>query len=235
MVKRISVALIVIFLVLIGLKIIQSLPTKKSSAGLNPRDFTTNINNKYLALPKGKKIVYETLTDDGVERDVIEITGETKIVDGVKTLVYRDKVYLDDVLEEDTRDYLAQHKNGDIWYFGEDVDNYRNGILANHAGSWLSGVGGAEAGIWVKADPKVDETYKQEYLKGEAEDMVTVLSLNETVVTKYGTFTNCLKTHDWTPLDPASLENKYYCPQVQAVVMEEDLASKEKLEIVEIN
>ena len=44
-------------------------------------------------------------------------------IEGVETVAYLDKEYKNGQLAEETRDYLAQHKNGDVWYFGEDVNN----------------------------------------------------------------------------------------------------------------
>lgn len=205
-----------------------------NSQAINPEEFSTEITNKYLSLPVGTTFVYESQTDEGLERVEIEITGETKNVMGVETLVYRDKVWVDNVIHEDTRDYMAQHRNGDVWYFGEDVDNYSKGKLIHHGGSWHAGENGALPGIVVKANPKVGDSYQQEYYPGEAEDMVDVLSLDETVTVPYGTFTNCLKTFDWSPLDPSSLENKYYCPEARTVVLEVDTTNGEKKELIDV-
>ena len=199
-----------------------------------PGDFSPKITNKYVTLGKGTKLVYEGKTEDGLERVEITISGKTKKIMGVNTLVYRDKVWLDGELVEDTWDYLAQHKNGDVWYFGEDVNNYENGKLVDHEGSWLAGKDGAKPGIWVKANPQVGEVYRQEYLKGEAEDMVRVLSIKEKVKVPYGSFTNCLKTYDFTPLDLDSKENKYYCPGVGALVQETDQATGDKVKLIEV-
>ena len=196
---------------------------------LRQSDFSTKITNPYFTLKPGSKFVYETHLREGLERIEIEITGETKTIAGIHTLIYHDKSWINGIIEEDTRDYLAQYKNGDLWYFGEDVDNYKNGVFTNHEGSWMSGVNGGKPGIWVKAHPKVGETYAQEYLPGEAEDMVTIQSLHETITIPYGTFTNCLKTFDWTPLNPADLEHKYYCPQVGITVLEDDQGEKTQL------
>lgn len=206
----------------------------KNRQVINPNDFSTNITNKYFSLPVGRKIVYQTKTNEGIEKDEIVITGETKIIDGVNTLVYSDKVWLNNLLVEDARDYLAQHTNGDLWYFGEDVDNYDKGKFVNHSGAWIAGIKGAQPGIWIKENPQVGETYKQEYWAHEAEDTATVLALHETVKLPYGTFTDCLKTYDWTPLNPADMENKYYCPELKTVVLEVDLATKERTEITSI-
>ena len=201
---------------------------------INPSEFTTDITNKYFTLTPGKKFVYESETEDGRERIEVEVLGETRNVLGVETVVYWDRVWLDDVLIEDTRDYLAQDAEGNVWYFGEAVDNYENGTLKDHAGSWLAGVDGAKPGIWMKADPTVGQQYRQEYYPGEAEDMGEVLSLTETVTTPSGTYQNCLKTRDWTPLDLSVEEHKYYCIEVGGLVLEVHTDSGERTELIAV-
>lgn len=199
---------------------------------INPSEFTTAITNKYFSLPVGLKLTYEGETEDGTERVEIEITGDTKEIMGVMTLVYRDRVWVGNELVEDTRDYLAQHENGDVWYFGEDVDNYEDGELSDHDGSWHAGVDGAKPGIWVKQNPVVGETYRQEYYSGEAEDMAEVLSLTENVSVSYGSFVNCLKTKDWNPFEPGVYEHKYYCPDARTLVLEENPIENGRVELL---
>ena len=83
-------------------------------------------------------MTFEANTKDGSERIEIAITGETKNISGVTTLVYLDTVYLSGQVHEVTRDYLAQNKTtGDVWYFGEEVDNYENGKIKDHAGTFI--------------------------------------------------------------------------------------------------
>lgn len=217
-----------------------------------PSDFTTNITNPFFTLIPGMKLIYLAETPDGTEKVEIQVTRKTKKIMGVTTLVYWDRVWLDGELVEDTRDYLAQNKNtGDVWYFGEEVDNYENGALVDHKGSWIADKDiidpptgkKAQPGIWIKANPQKNDRYLQEYYEGVAEDTVKIRSINEKVTVPYGTFKNCVKTYDFTPLDPQAQENKYYCPRVGpnigALVLEKDVDSKvgseENLKLVEID
>jgi len=205
----------------------------------NPRikssDFTTDITNSYFNLPVGKKMVFESKKRNGVERTEIQITGETRKVVSVQTLVYWDRVWLNGNLIEETKDYLAQDISGNVWYFGEEVNNYVNGKLANHDGSWLAGVDGAKPGIWFKANPRVGDTYRQEYYRGKAEDMAEVVAVDETVTTTYGTFRNCVKTYDWTPLEPDAKEHKYYCREVGGVALVVNLQTGGRTELIEVS
>jgi hypothetical protein len=214
--------------------------TKRSQAAeynpqVNPADFTTKITNKYFALPVGKKLTYETTAQGTVtERIEIEILQETMTIEGVETVVYLDKEYKNGQLVEETRDYLAQHKNGDVWYFGEDVNNYWNGMLLHHSGSFLHGKDGAKAGIWMKAEQRVGDSYRQEFYVGNAEDMRDVVATGETVSTKSGTYTDCVKVYDWTPLEKNSREHKYHCPQIGALALTEDLETGSRSELVNV-
>ena len=201
---------------------------------INAKDFTTKIDNPFFSMPVGKKMIFEGKTEDGLERIEISITGEKRRIMGVDTLVYLDRAYLNGKLVEETKDFIVQDKDGNVWYFGEDVDNFENGKLKDHAGAWISGVAKAKPGIWIKAKHKVGDSYRQEYLKGEAEDMVKIVAVGQTVTTKAGTFKNCTKTYDWTPLDPDSKEHKYYCPEVGSAVLIEDIQSGERLELVKV-
>lgn len=211
MVTKISKQLLILF----GKPVGQNISGNTYNPQLSPADFTTNITNKYFSLPVGKKMIFEADTTEGPEKIEIVITGETKIIEGIKTLVYVDTVYLNGQIHEITRDYLAQNKiTGDVWYFGEEVDNYENGKIKNHAGTFIHGKDGAKAGIWMKSEQKIGDSYRQEYYKGEAEDMRDTVATGLTITTKLGTYTDCVKVYDWTPLDTKSREHKTYCPQV---------------------
>lgn len=203
-------------------------PAEKYNPQVDPAEFSTNINNPYFSVTIGQKMVYEGQTPKGKERVEILVPGWTAKVAGVETLIYWDKVYLNDVLIEDTRDYLAQSKNGDVWYFGEHSDSYENGKLKDHHGSWLAGVNGGKPGIWMVANPQVGDEFRNEYLKGQAEDRSKILALNEPVTVQFGSFTGCVKTFESTPLEPAKTENKYYCKQIGSTALEVDLPSPEE-------
>lgn len=204
---------------------------------INPLEFSATLTgNKYFKLPVGRQLVYEVETEEGLERIEITILDETKKLMDVKTRVYLDRVWLDTngdkkfsktELIELTLDYLAQNtKTGDVWYFGEDVNNYQDGKLVDHSGSWLAGKDGALPGIWVKGKSKVGDSYLQEYYAGEAEDTRDVVATGITVKTKKATYRDCVQFFDWTPLDDASLEYKYYCAgSVNALVAAEHLTA----------
>ncbi|MBD3307782.1 hypothetical protein GF339_15230 [candidate division KSB3 bacterium] len=148
--------------------------------------------------------------------------------------VVREREWVDGELEEDTLDWFAQDVDGNVWYFGEDSKEIDEGVVVSTEGSWEAGVDGAQPGILMKGTPQIGDTYRQEYYFGEAEDMASVVSLNASVTVPFGTFTNCLQTEEWTPLEPGVTEYKYYAPGVGLLLEEQVEGGDARVELVEI-
>jgi hypothetical protein len=201
---------------------------------LNPQDFTAVVTNKYLTLTPGMNFIFEGETEDGTEHIEVYVTNETKQIMGITAIVVWDRVWLEGDLIEETKDWYAQDKEGNVWYLGEDSKELVDGKIVGTEGSWEFGVDSAKPGIVMKADPQVGDSYRQEYLKGKAEDMGDVVSLNESVAVPHGSFKDCLKTRDWTPLEPGADEYKYYCPEVGGVVLEIVTEDGGKTELINI-
>ena len=204
------------------------------SPHIDPAEFTTNIDNKYFPLKPGTTLVYRGKTKDATVGDVVAVTSDTKQIMGVECVVVDDKVTEDGKLAEQTYDWYAQDKKGNVWYFGEDSKEINNGKVTRTEGSWEAGKDGAKPGIIMPANPEVGKTYRQEYYKGEAEDMARALKLNGSVKVPYGTFENVLVTDEWTPLEPNIAEHKYYAPGVGNVKEIATKGPKETLELVDV-
>jgi hypothetical protein len=205
----------------------------------------TVIDNPFLPLAPGTAKTLIAETDEGVERTLIEVLDSTRIVAGVECRRVRDRVYLDDVLIEDTEDWFAQDDDGNVWYMGEQVDNYNyddqgNLIDITHEGGWeagrdVAGIGVvAHPGHVMRASPIRGEVYNQEFYAGEAEDMGEVVALNILVILSDGTrYPGCLQTRDFTPLEPGVNEYKYYARGI-GLVLEEVVNGDERSELVEV-
>jgi hypothetical protein len=202
---------------------------------INPLEFTSKVDSPYFTLTPGKKTVYEAKTEDGVQRIEFYVTNEKKKVLGVDTVVVWDRAWLDGSLIEDTRDWFAQDKEGNVWYFGEDTKEYENGQVTSTKGSWEAGIDGAKPGIIMKTNPQVGDSYREEYYKDQAEDKADVLSLTESVTVPLGSYSNCLKTKNYTALEPDVIEYKYYCKEVGNTALEIDGDERAELIKVEYN
>jgi hypothetical protein len=212
--------------------------TEKAQKAYEPRiesaDFTSRIDNKYFPLKPGTTFVYKGEFHGTAERDVMAVTDDTKRVMGVECLVASDRVTEGGELVEQTYDWYAQDKEGNVWYFGEDVTEYKNGKVTGHEGSWESGVDGARPGIAMKADPRVGQTYRQEYSKGVAEDKARVVSLNGSVEVPYGKYDRVLVTEEFTPLEPGVVERQYYVAGVGDIVEATVKGQPERIELANV-
>lgn len=207
----------------------------------NPGDFenSTHIDNPYFPLVPGTTYVYEDKANGVV--DTFRVTRETKVVDGVTSVVVKDTGYVDGQKEEFTKDWFAQDKHGNVWYMGEDSTQYYPDDPSKnptHDGSWEAGrpVAGthpvqlAQPGYAMEAHPKVGDIYNQEYAQGVAEDMAKVLGLHESAKVDYGHFSgNVLETKDFTPLEPAVTEHKFYAPGVGNLLTTDNEGAFEQL------
>src|SRR6476619_4509414 len=192
-----------------------------------------NIDNKYLPLKAGTTMIYNGTSDGDPTRDIFVVTNDTKEVAGITTRVVHDDGYVKRKHEETTNDWFAQDDNGNVWYMGEFTTDLSN--KGSHEGSWEAGVKGAKAGIVMAAKPNVGDTYNQEFSKGVAEDKGTVLGLNETVSVPFGTFSNVLKTKDFSPLEPDIVENKYYKQDLRQIKAINVKGESEEEALVQIN
>ena len=184
-----------------------------------PSEFVATVDNPYMPWIPGTKMVFEGISDGQRERNVVVVTDRTRVVMGVETTVVHDQVFsANGDLAEDTMDWYAQDSAGNVWYFGEDTAEYKNGAVSSTAGSWEAGVDGAQPGVVMLAQPTVGEAYHQEFRKGEAEDVGTVLALDDTATVPYGSFDRVLVTEDTTPLEPQILEHKFYAPGIGVVI-----------------
>jgi hypothetical protein len=170
--------------------------------------------NQYFVLEPGYTLVLE----GGNAQLIITVLNETKMVDGVETRVVEERETKGGKLIEVARNYFAISKRtNDVFYFGEDVDMYKDGKIVSHAGTWLSGVNGSKFGLMMPGRPLVNARYYQEVAPKIALDRATIVSVSETVKTPAGEFTNCLKVEETTPLERFVTEYKHYAPGIGMV------------------
>lgn len=211
------------------------LPQGDESVDLDPDEFTAGITNPYLPLEAGDRWVHEGTDEEGiVEQIEVTVLDETYTgALGIEARVVRDTVTVDGVVVEDTRDWYAQDEKGNVWYFGEDTAEYEDGRKISTDGSWEAGVGGAQPGIAMPAEPEAGTGYRQEYLADEAEDEAVVLSTDEMVEVPVGGFTDVLLTRDTNPLEPDVSELKFYARGIGQVLVIQTSGGSAREELVE--
>ena len=202
---------------------------------INPEDFTVTIDNPFFPLPPGITFIYKGRKELSKQRDEFAVTDRTIVIDGVTCRVVHDRVFVNGVLEENTFDYFAQDRYGNVWYFGEDTEELdKRGRVVSTAGTWRAGVDGAQPGVIMEAQPNVNDHYFQELAAPLAQDEAIVLSLHEIVAVPFGKFTNCLQTKEFTQLEPGNIEHKFYARGVGFILGVVVKGGKERLALVSI-
>jgi hypothetical protein len=196
----------------------------------DPANFSDPKPNPYFPLEPGTRSVFE----GGDERVEVTVTDQTREVAGVTAVVVTDQVFQNGELIEDTVDWYATDNAGNVWYLGEETAEFENGEVTTTAGSWETGVDGAQAGIIMLADPQVDDIYRQEFYAGEAEDIGQVYASGESVTVPAGSYTDVLVTEDWSLLDPDVHERKWYARGIGVVFEETISGGSGTLELVEV-
>jgi hypothetical protein len=182
-------------------------------------DFVRRIDNPWFPLTPGTVYVYRGVKDGKPSRDVVTVTSTTRTIEGVPATSVHDNLYVEGRIAERTTDWYAQDRAGNVWYFGEDTAELdARGRVTSREGSWLAGMHGAQAGIYMPARPVVGRVGRQEYLKGHAEDHFRILSLNASVSAPALSSRHALLTEEWTPLEPGVLDHKLYVRGVGTVL-----------------
>jgi len=236
-VQRLITLASVAFLSAVFVSVVPSAARTVSGAdAINPADFVAKIDNPYLPMIAGTKSVFSGTKDGKPARDVRIVTDRTKTILGVKCTVVTDRLFLDSALAERTIDWYVQDNKGNVWYFGEAtavLDSH--GKVASTEGSWEAGVDGAVPGIVMEAHPRVNDSYRQEYYKGHAEDRARVASLAASGRVPYGSFRHLLETKEWTALEPGVIDHKLYARGVGEILEGAIRGGNEKLVLVSVN
>ena len=196
--------------------------------------FSSTGGNAYFILTPGRQTHYNnaacvaaggcdeleelTITVLNEEKDIpLEING---MLHNVRTRVVQEYETADGELAEISRNYFVScANNGDVYYFGEDVDIYENGQVVSHDGAWLSGVDGAMPGIVMPGGAfLLGSRYYQEVAPDVALDRAEHTAMNVDVSVPAGDFTGCVEVTETTALEKHDVSTKIYCPGTGLVV-----------------
>ncbi len=193
----------------------------KDTFGLDKCTLLTAGRNTYFILQPGYQILLAE--EDRTEQVFITVLDETETVDGIETRVVEEREFLNGKLKEVSRNFFTICKeHNDVFYHGEDVDDYKNGKVVGHGGAWRAGVKGARAGLMMQGKIEIGAKYYQEVAPEVAMDRAENVRDDVTVETPAGTFVNCLKVIETSPLEPDAESLKVYAPGV-GMIVDEDL------------
>jgi hypothetical protein len=207
-------------------------PQGSEPVNLDPADFSANIDNSRWPMTVGSRWIYRVTdySDGSVQRDVIRVTNQTKMIaDGIEARVVSDIVTDHGTPTEVTKDWYAQDSDGNVWYFGENTVEYKQGKPSNN-GTWQAGVDGNLPGLALPAEPKVGMSYREEYSKGLAEDQSRVLALDAQAEVPAGHYKDVLMTEDFSPIEPKVSELKFYAKGSGQAVLAVDVSGGTDME-----
>lgn len=196
----------------------------------DPAAFADPQPNRWFPLTPGPTRIYEGRSEDGeIDRSAVTVQGPGPVILGVPTVAVLDEEWEDDLLVERTLDYFAADSDGSVWYFGEDVTNYRyddegNLLGTDEESAWRAGVNGASPGIIMPAEPQPGMAYFEEHAPAdEAMDFGRIEAVGLTLDGPAGPFAEVVKVFDGSTIEPDAREWKFYAPGIGSVREEEDL------------
>jgi hypothetical protein len=174
--------------------------------------FITTGRNSYFILEPGYQLILEGHEGKDSVRLVITVLNETKKIGNVETRIVEENESANGKTIEISRNYFAYCKEtSSIYYFGEEVDMYKNGKIINHEGAWIAEEKN-KAGVMMPGLILLGARYYQEIAPDVAMDRAEIISTTEQMKTPAGIFINCLKIEETTPLELKNKEYKFYAP-----------------------
>jgi len=174
--------------------------------------------NDYFILEPGYQQVLEGREGKELTHLVITVLPETKKLGDMEARIVEERESVNGEVVEISRNLYALCGPGnDVFYFGEDVDMFEKGKLSGHEGAWTAGSSGARAGLFMPSRPLLGSRYYQEIAPGVAMDRVETMSDSDSIDTPAGSFHDCLRTEETTPIEPGASESKIYAKGVGVV------------------
>ena len=190
------------------------------------------IDNPYFPLAEGfyRELTPTATTAGGEaadERILHQYGGPGPVLGGVQTTILLDQAFEGGLMIEETRDFFAQDRDGNVWYMGEDVtnityDDQDRVTGTNSHSSWRTGVNGAVPGFQMPAQPAKGFSYEQEHAPvDEAMDQGEILAIDAAFSGPAGDYANVVAIYETSSIDPVLQEVKYYAPGVGMIRAEE--------------
>jgi hypothetical protein len=217
----------------------EAVPSCERIADFDPNNFSdpTNIDNEWSPMVPGTQMVLTGIADDVPHSVVSTVTGLTKVINGVRAVVISETDLSEGEVVESELAFKAQDDDGNVWNLGEYPEEYEDGEFVGAPSTWIAGVGDAEAGLLMQADPQVGTGY---YLQGSVPsidflDCAKVFATGEQVCVPFSCYEDVLVTDERAPLEPSEgHQRKFYASGVGNIAIGATGSSGEFLELVDI-
>lgn len=185
------------FVAAMTVALVSSAKAEKPYEDFNPKNFSrsTVIDNEWYPIKPGMRYTWDgfAVDEEGDEEPhsvVLVVTDLVKEIAGVRTVVCWERDFVDGQMEEAEIMFLAQDDNGAVWLLGEYPEEYDNAKFVKQT-SWIHGCKDGHAGILVKKEPKLGDSYSEGWAPSvEYTDHALVYQVGQKVKTKVGDFDN---------------------------------------------
>jgi hypothetical protein len=197
-----------------------SASAKVSQDRFDAHDFAVRAggSNQWLPLTPGAQWVRQGGTDVGhrrVPHRVIKtVTDVSRQVNGVRAVLVLDRDIDAGQVAQQSIDYLAQDKRGNVWSLGSYTEEYEGGRLTSIRDAWLAGVNGGRAGILMPANPETrTRLWYIAQPPGADPDVAQVVKTGQSHCVPFKCFKGVLVTREGKATAPDN-EFKYYAAGV---------------------
>jgi hypothetical protein len=174
----------------------------------------TSVTNPLFPISGLHSVILNGKVDGRDFRTETTLLPDTRVIEWspgqcVETLVSQYVAYLGGHIQEVALDLYAQADDGSVWYFGEDVFNYRHGVVQDTEGTWLAGKDGPAAMI-MPAAPHVGDVNRAENIPGLVWEEVAVRATGRTVAGPLGPVAGAMIGRELH--DDGTMSDKVFAP-----------------------
>lgn len=174
--------------------------------------------NRWLPLKPGTQWVREGATSVGhrrvPHRVLATVTDVSREVNGVRTVVLLDHEVDAGQVAQESIDYLAEDRRGNVWSLGSYTEAYEGGRFVSVRDAWLAGVKGGRQGVLMPAAPRTGgPPWFIAQPPGADRDVAEVVKTGQSRCVPFRCFTGLLVVREGKASAPDN-ELKYYAPGV---------------------
>jgi hypothetical protein len=182
--------------------------------------------NRWLPLKPGLQVISRGGVSRGNRRlehiRVQTVTDVSKRINGVRTVIILDQDFDGGQIAEQALDFLAEDKQGNVWYLGSYTESYEGGQFVNAEDAWLAGVNGAKPGILMHARPRAGAgSYYQYQVPGLESPTAQIAKVGQSKCVPFKCYKGVVVVQEGS-------EYKYYAPGVGHIRTEPNYSGGEQ-------
>jgi hypothetical protein len=177
--------------------------------------FATTGSNEYFILEPGYQLNLAGEDDGELLELSITVLSDTELIGPVLTRVVEEREWVDGELVEVSRNFFAFCiETSSVFYFGEDVDIYEDGVIVSHEGEWRAFDNENEPGLMMPGIILLGSSFFQEIAPDIAMDRAVIVKMDAELEVPLDTYSDCVVIFETTPLEPFAKDWKFYAPGV---------------------